>query len=127
MIVVEPQALADVWEEVSPWLDAAVKENQGDESLLDVLIALARNMYMLWHEPGQFAAVVNIVRFPRQTVATIVYCGGPGALDALIKAWEEGKKWGQKNGVHVIRTFGRPGWEKVVGLKKVGVILQEEI
>lgn len=121
--VVPPEKLADVWLEVEQWLAAAVNRNQGDENILDVLIAIARGQYGLWHEPGKWAAVIQIQRFPRQVVAMILYCGGHD-IDSMREALEYGKRWAKENGVHAVRVFGRRGWGRVMGLEDKGVILQ---
>jgi hypothetical protein len=97
--------------------------NQGDENLLDVLIALARGQYALWYEAGKFGAVSRIERWPRQTVGTIVYLGGKD-LQAIEDAFEEAKVFARANKIDVIRVFGRPGWERLLGMKRKGVILQ---
>lgn len=124
--IVPVERLADVWPEVCAWIEEAVKVNQGDENTLDVFVGLARGQYMLWHVPGRYCAVVQITRFPRQTVATVLYTGGAG-LEAMRETFEEGKRWCRANGVNVIRTHGREGWARVMGLKHVGVILQEDV
>ena len=126
MKVVEAHELRAVWPQVEAWIGAAVALNPGDETTLDVLIALARGVYVLFHETGKFAAVVSITQFPAQRVATIVYFGGSG-IDEIKRGFEWGKTWGRANGIDVVRTFGRPGWERVMGLKRVGVILQDTL
>lgn len=126
MILIEPQNLRNVWPLVEHWITAAVEKGQGDENALDVLIAIARNRYLLFYEPKHFAAVVSIEQHPAQKVATIVYIGGEG-LEDMQAAFEAGKAWGRQNGVNVVRTYGRAGWAKVIGLKQVGVILQDEL
>lgn len=122
-LIVPPNKLADVWPEVAPWIEDAIAFNGGDENLLDVLIALARGQYTLWHQPGRFVGVIQIVQFPRQTVATVIYCGGVD-LKGIALAFEYGKRWARENGIAVIRTYGRPGWEKLLGLKRRGVALE---
>jgi hypothetical protein len=126
MIIVQSQDLGTIWPKVEHWLAPAVRENQGDENLLDVLIALARGIYLLWYEEGQFAGVVQVSHYPRQKVATVLYCGGTG-LPEIAKAFENGKLWAKANGINVVRTWGREGWRRSLGLKQVGVILQETI
>lgn len=124
MILVQPEQLSNIWPQVSPWIAEAInaRENGGDENLLDVLIGIARNHYALWVEAGEFAAVVQIAQFPRQRVATILYAGG--RLDAFQALFEAAKKWARQNGIDVIRIWGRPGWEKALDLKRIGVIMQ---
>ncbi|HTO43131.1 MAG TPA: hypothetical protein VML56_03570 [Burkholderiales bacterium] len=122
-LIVAPEALADTWPKVERWLAAAVDRNQGDENLLDVLLAIARGHYLLWHEDGKWAAVVQIVKFPRQTVATVLYCGGSD-LEAMKAAFEYGRQWAREHGIDVVRTYGRKGWARVIGLEQQGVILQ---
>jgi len=126
MIIVQPQDLANTWPKVEGWIAAAVAEGQGDENALDVLIAIARGVYLLWYEEGKFCGVVQIQHLPRQKVATVIYCGGSG-LDEIRQAFEEGKLWAKANGIHVVRTHGREGWKRALGLKAVGVILQETL
>lgn len=123
MIQVSAADLSDAWRQVEPWIAQAVEVNQGDENVTDVLIALARGQYTLWYEPKYFAAVSRIERWPRQTVGTIVYLGGRD-LSVIELAFEEARMFAKKNGIDVIRVFGRPGWERLLGLKRKGVILQ---
>lgn len=126
MNIVPPEQLANVWPEVVAWISQAVAVNQGDENTLDVLIALAQGRYTLWHEPGVFAAVSSIVRYPRQTVGNIVYLGGAD-LESIQRAFGEAKAYARRNGIDVLRVWGRPGWERLLALKRRAVILQIEV
>ena len=117
------EKLADVWPHVSKWLERAIERNQGDENIWDVFVALARGTYILWYEPGAYATVVYIFKHPRQTVATVLYCGGDD-LGAIVKSFEFGKQFARENKIDVIRVWGREGWEKALGLERVGVIMQ---
>ncbi len=122
---VPPERLSAVWPRVEKWISDAVVLNQGDENLLDVLIAVARGQYMLF-EAETFAVVAQIQHYPQQTIGMILYCGGSD-LDAIRGAFEHGKQWCAANGISVIRTFGRPGWAKALGLEHVGSILQTRV
>jgi hypothetical protein len=124
--LVQPEQLGAVWGECAPWIQAAIERNQGDENLTDVLIAIARGIYLLWHSPGLYATVAQIQKFPRQTVGLILYCGGRD-LEDMKGAFEDAKGWCRQNGVDVIRTWGRMGWAKVLDMTPVGVILQCEV
>lgn len=124
--VVTIDKLADVWPEVHPWIERAISRGQGDENVWDVFVALARGTYVLWHAPTRFAAVVQTVRQPRQSVATILYCGGTG-LSEIEEAFAFGKLWARENGIDVMRVWGREGWERLLGMERVGVILQVKV
>jgi hypothetical protein len=124
LILVEPSQLAHVWPDVVPWIKEAVEKNQGDENTLDVLLAIARGQYSLWADK-HFAAVTQVVNYPRQRVLTILYIGGD--LTNILPLFDDAKAYCKANKVDVLRTYGRPGWEKVTGLEKAGVILQTRI
>lgn len=124
--LVPPDRLSDAWAECSTWISAAIDRNQGDENLTDVLLALARGIYLLWYSPGKYATVAQIQKFPRQTVGLVLYCGGHD-LEDMRGAFDDAKDWCRQNGVDVIRTWGRAGWAKVLDMKQVGVILQCEV
>lgn len=127
MRIVQPHELAILWPQVEPWISAAIAEGQGDENATDVLVALARGLYMLWIEPDKFAAVVQLSVFPRQRVATVLYLGGSD-LDAMKRLLrEEGIPWARAQGIDVLRVWGRAGWERVLGLERKGVILQADL
>jgi hypothetical protein len=117
--------LEATWPKVNRWIESAVRYGQGDEDACDICIAIYNGIYQLWHEPDKFAAVVQIVEHPRQTVATILYCGGE--LDSLLTMYAEAKHYARANGIDAIRVWGRQGWEKVLGMKRIGVILQEQL
>lgn len=124
MRIVSADELEAVWPRVLPWIDAAVKHGQGDEDAVDIGVAIYHGRYDLWlHD--KFAAVVQVVRYQKQTVLTILYIGGE--MKSILPLFEFAKAWCKENGVHVLRTYGRPGWERVTELKRVGVILQESI
>lgn len=114
-----------IWPKCEEWINAAVKVNQGDENALDVIMAIERGLYELWWEPDKFAAVVQISDFPRQRVATILYAGGH--LKPIYEMYQEAKKIARERGIDVLRIWGRAGWERVLGLDRVGVILQERL
>lgn len=125
MILVPPQDLATIWPKVERWIAAAIEEGQGDENLLDVLIAIARGTYGLWYDE-RFCGVFQVQTLPRQKVAHVLYCGGSDP-QAIREAFEQGKTWCREHGIPVIRMWGRAGWERLLGLKRVGVILQVEV
>ena len=91
-----------------------------------MLIAVARGQSTLWVERGQFAAVVQLQRYPRQRVLTITYAGGV-SLAALVRAFRFARDWCAVNGVDVLRAYGRPGWQRVLGLEPVARILQTRV
>lgn len=111
-----------MWPEVWPWLESAVAYGQGDEDVNDVAVAIYNARYELWHEPGKFAAVSELAHHPRQNVATILYAGGD--LDAFREHFDEAKELARKRGASALRIWGRAGWEKVFGMKRIGIILQ---
>lgn len=125
MRLIPAAELAKAWPRVEHWIAKAINANQGDESLLDVLIAIARGQYLLW-EADTYAVVGQVQPHPQQTVGMILYCGGTG-LEAMRTAFDDAKQWCRANGISVLRTFGRPGWAKVLALEQVGVILQTRI
>jgi hypothetical protein len=125
MMLVPHFELEAVWPQVQLWLAEAVKHNQGDEDLIDIACAIDQGRYELWFEPGKFAAVVQVIDFPRQRVATLLYAGG--VLTSLREMYGEAKRIAKDRGINVIRVWGRQGWERALGMKRVGVILQEAL
>lgn len=119
------EKLADVWPTVAKWIDDAILYGQGDENLLDVFVALARGVYVLWYDPGKYAVVAQVQAHPRQKVGVILYCGGSDIAE-IQRGFKEGKHHCAQHGIDVIRTYGRSGWAKVLNLKQVGVILQDK-
>ena len=124
MNLVTPDQLANAWPGVERWIDEAIEHNQGDENLLDVLIAIARGQYGLWVNP-HFAAVTQVQNYPRQRVLVILYIGGD--LSKIVPLFDEAKAWCRANKIDVLRTYGRMGWAHVTGLERVGAILQVKL
>lgn len=116
----------DVWPHVRHWIERALEYGPGDENLSDVFLGLARGQYAMWHSPGKWAAVYQAFRYPRQTVVTILYAGGDD-LDAMKFSWEHAHMECIRRGIEVLRMWGRPGWEKALGVKRVGVIMQTKV
>lgn len=117
--------LADTWPKVQPWIESAVAYSQGDENLADVLGALWREKYALWTDGESMAAIVQLVKFPRQLVLTIMYAGG--SLDACYRAFEFAKVFCKQRKINAIRVWGRPGWQKALGLEVIGAIMQVRV
>lgn len=127
MRIVQPHELSDIWPKVQGWIEEAIEYGQGDENALDVLIGISRGAYVLWYEPEKFAGVVQIVRYPRQTVATVLYAGGSG-LEEIRQAFSrEGLSWAQAGGIDCVRIWGRKGWERLLGMKSIGAIMQLDL
>lgn len=124
MRLVAPDELEALWPKVYRWIERALEHGQGDEDALDVAVAIFNGRYDLWLDE-KFAAVVQVVKYPKQTVATILYCGGE--LDSLLTMYSEAKEYARANKIDAIRVWGRPGWEKVLGMKRIGLILQEQL
>lgn len=125
MKAISPEELSKAWPRVEAWIAQAVELNQGDENLLDVLIALARGHYTLW-VADSFAGVTQTIRYPQQSVMTILYLGGSD-LQAIEKAYQFAKQHCQTVGIDVLRVWGRPGWERLLGMKRIAVVLQEDV
>jgi|HubBroStandDraft_2_1064218.scaffolds.fasta_scaffold336405_2 hypothetical protein len=125
MMLVSHYDLPQVWPQCVLWLHEAVKVNQGDENLMDVAIGIDEGRYELWFEKDKFAAVVQIQEFPRQRVACILYAGG--LLPAFREAYDEVKRIAKARGMNVLRVWGREGWERALGMKRIGVVLQEQL
>lgn len=123
---VAPDALSDEWDRVREWISDAIDYGMGDENETDVLIALARGIYTLW-VTDRMAAVMQIIRYPRQTVWVVIYAGGEKGLAAFHDAWDFATVHAKANGIDAVRCYGRPGWQRYLNLKRVGVILQENI
>src|SRR6185437_9587846 len=97
----------------------------GDENGLDIFIALARGLYVLW-VGDDVAAVTQLTRYPRRSVLTVLYAGGV-SLNAVHRAYEFARHWCRANGIDALRVWGRPGWQKALGMRRIGVILQESV
>lgn len=120
---IPPDELAKEWERVAPWIESALPFAGGDENLLDILVSLARGQYSLFTNENA-AAVVQLLRKPRQLVLVVLYLGG-ASLEACRAAHEFAKVWCKANKVDVLRVYGRAGWERAMGLDRFGVISQE--
>lgn len=117
--------LEAIWEQIYRWVERAIEHGQGDEDALDVAVAIYNGRYDLWLQDEKFCAVVQVVKHPKQTVATIIYAGGE--IDSLLTMYSEAKHYARANNIDAIRVWGRQGWEKVLGMKRIGVILQESL
>lgn len=123
---VTPEQLQDIWPKVRHWIERALEYGTGDEQLSDVFLGIARGYYGLWYSEGEFALVFQIWNYPRQRVGTIVYAGGDD-LAAIVRAWDYAQEECVRRGIQMLRMWGRPGWEKILGAKRVGIILQARV
>jgi hypothetical protein len=122
---VPPEQLPEVWPKVKDWIARALEYDLGDEELPDIFLAIARGIYGLWYSPGEFAAVYQIEKKPRQLVATVLYCGGD-SLDAVKLAFAYAEEVCATHGIQVLRMWGRPGWERALpGVERKVTMLQK--
>lgn len=124
---VPAEHLQDVWPKCRHWIERALEYGPGDEQLSDVFLGIARGMYGLWTDPvKKWAAVYQILCYPRQTVCTVIYCGGDD-LYSVKEVWEVAKEECRRRGVHALRMWGREGWERALDVRRIGVILQHDL
>jgi len=119
---VPPERLSDEWGRVEGWIESALEFGQGDENLRDLCIAVARGQYALFTTENA-AAVVQLQRYPRQSVLVVLYSGGKSLIDMQV-AFQAMRQFCRANKIDAIRIHGRKGWERILGMRRAGVILQ---
>lgn len=123
---VAPFQIRTVWPTVRTWLRPLIEE-QGDETEESVLERLVRGHYALFYVPGKFAYILEVQQFPRQRVGVVLYLAGRDLAAIHAHATTIGIPWLRSMGCTKLRTYGRPGWAKIMGLAKIGVVLQSDI
>lgn len=104
------------WQRCRPWIEAALAESPGLETIEEVERLIACGRYIFW--PHQDCAVITRVdQFEWARVLMAVHGGGKlGALmDELIPEME---KWAKVNDFDYFGGEGRLGW--IPTLKKMG-------
>lgn len=127
--LVPKEAIAYVWPEVSLWVASAMEYSGGDENLLDVLCALARGEYLLWHEPGRWAVVCQVQHCRRMTVWAVHYVGGERGSLREIAAFGDGlgAQWAKSQNCSRLRVAGRPSWGRVMRMNREATVFSKEI
>jgi len=119
-----------VWPEVEKYLSDAVDYSYGKWSLdflKDSIKNESHQLYVVIDGDVKAAIVTSITQCPNTRILSIDFCGGEGARDWATFAVDELAKWGRAIGCSAIEITGRPGWEKLLGLKKIHVVLRKEL
>ena len=105
-----PLAPQAEWARCRPWIEGALANSPGLETIGDVERLLADCIYQFW--PGmRSAAVTEIVQFKRVKVLMVRHAGGD--LDELIEMEKTFCDFARAMGCTKIMGEGRQGWRRV--------------
>ena len=121
------QALALAFDQAATLLEPAVNRGYGSMVLADYRAWVLDGTMQLWRGPG-YAAVTEVVNYPRSRVVIVHLAGGE--LDALVDADGELDKFARVVEATGIEIIGRRGWVRALrdrGYTEAAVHLYKEV
>jgi hypothetical protein len=99
------------WARCKPFIEDALAQNPGLETIEDVERAIERGTYFCWFG-NNCAAITEICHYPNKRVLDIRHCGGD--LNELLDRLEPAMcEFARENGCTAIMGSGRKGWERI--------------
>lgn len=116
--------LAREWFRVRPLVLAALAEGQGEYQARDVFDGVAKGLIQLW--AGERSMVITQVsRYPRYRALQAIY--GAGDLEEIKAGLPTLLAFAKEQGCVAVLVFGRDGWARALGGKKVSTITRLEV
>lgn len=130
LVGIPAEFLADAWDDLSPWLGAALERGgDGSFSLADIYDAISRREMQLWgawREGWRAAGVTQIIKTPRQTVLLILLVGGE-ELAEWLPILDDLCRYGKEKGATMAEIVGRDGWRRLLPDWRSQTILRREL
>lgn len=132
-ILIPPEELPKVWENVRPWISAACGYNGNRYTAEDSMQEIARGEKQLWlaaiEDITIGVAITAIMEFPQKRCCIIDICTGErfGEWSYLIQNVEE---WAKQKGCEQMFLIARPGMEKLLkdhGYLKTHSVFEKEL
>lgn len=112
------------WNRCKQYLEPALEQAGDLFSMDDVWDLIVKNQAQFW--PGKSCALVTEVKqYPKKRLVN-VWLGG-GDLEELKVMANYVREYAKHAGCDAITIQGRPGWQRVFGLKMKTVTLIEEV
>lgn len=115
--------LKDWWPAILAPLSRLLEE-RNEYRPVDILDALENDTMQLWAS-GESFVVTQVGGYPTLKVLTVLFAGGD--LGAIRRHMGDLEAWARDRNCNRIRVHGRPGWERVFHMERIGVVLEKEL
>lgn len=110
-------------DELAPYFDSFCRNGSLDpETLWDDVENKRRQ---LWTVPGM-AAALTMVQDDNYQTCVITHCAGSD-MKKWVHLFDEIEEWAKGIGCKRIEAVARPGWERILDMKKTHVILEKRL
>lgn len=126
-VAVQPDAL-DEWKEPLAWhFDSFCRDGSIPPQLLwDELAEMKRQLWVLVDDGDVKVAVLTTVTPDLLKTCDVTHAAGADRA-SWQHLWHALEHWGREIGCKRIRATARPGWEKILPLKKTHVVLERRL
>lgn len=129
VILVHYNEIDSHWEKTAPLIQRGIDTQ--DELTLDSIYHTLKNPLgnmQLWVIPYIFACVTQIIDRPSGIRKCLIVVGGGSGLPNILAELYKLEDWAKKYfGCKKTIIYGREGWLKLSGYKKVAVILEKDL
>ena len=125
---VPAEQIEDIWEEVRPFIQKGLDygpDKWGIDHVKQTLLDKQMQLFVVVQDRILAALVTEVSQFPKEKTLSVMCLGGENVhlwIDKLLKILE---KWADELGA-TFEVVGRPGWEKILGYKRIAVILRKQ-
>lgn len=132
--VVAPIYIQQIWENVEPYLSAALKHSGGEYGLEHLKVFLVQGNQTLLvavNEDNKIhgAATIEWINFPNERVAFVTTVGG--AMLANKDIWKQFETWVKQNGGTMIRGAAFESvarlWKRVFGVESRYIMVEKKL
>lgn len=132
MFIPDNRNVVLLWPQIEKWIGPLIEE-EGLYDPIDILMCHLRNerfIFVGWNDSEKsvdFVIVAQPLTFPKKKVCVFQYVAGKD-----LRAWTPFylnvcEDFAKKAGCKLGRGAGRPGWERLVGYKRMGVLSIKEL
>jgi len=127
IVAVPANQIEDIWRYVRPFIQKGLDygpDKWGIEHVKQTLLNEQMQLIIVMQDRILAALVTEVTQFPLEKTLSVMCLGGENVhlwIDKLLKTLE---KWADEMGA-TFEVIGRPGWERILGYKRMAVILRK--
>lgn len=128
LVGIKSADLPIVWEDVKPFIEEALKLDDGRWTIESVYKSIQEKDRQLWVALDfgvRSVCISEVINYPGKKVCNIFLVSGD--IDFIVPLLGDFKAWAKSQGCSTVELYGREGWQRVLGWKRAGVILRKEI
>lgn len=129
IIGIPSEQIEDIWKDVAPFIQKGLDygpDKWGINHVKQTLLEKKMQLFIVVTDRIVAALVTEVTQFPLEKTLSVMCLGGEDVEEWISKLLKTLEKWADEMGA-TFEVIGRPGWEKLLGYKRVAVILRKSL